>query len=58
MFNPFCYSQNNYYMTQAKENIKKEETSKVNRESMKIRVKILAKNNIKIRKSEEKRLKY
>ena len=58
MFNPFCYSQNNYYMTQAKKNIKKEETSKVNRESMKIRVKILAKNNIKIRKSEEKRLKY
>lgn len=58
MFNPFCYSQNNYYMTQTKENIKKEETSKVNRESTKIRVKILAKNNIKIRKSEEKRLKY
>ena len=47
-----------YYMTQTKENIKKEETSKVNRESTKIRVKILAKNNIKIRKSEEKRLKY
>ncbi len=58
MFNPFSYSQNNYYMTQTKENIKKEETSKVNRESTKIRVKILAKNNIKIRKSEEKRLKY
>ena len=47
-----------YYMTQTKENIKKEGTSKVNRESTKIRVKILAKNNIKIRKSEEKRLKY
>ena len=58
MFNPFCYSQNNYYMTQTKENIKKEETSRANRESTKIRVKILAKNNIKIRKSEEKRLKY
>ena len=58
MFNPFCYSQNNYYIELTKENIKKEETSKVNRESTKIRVKILAKNNIKIRKSEEKRLKY
>ena len=58
MFNPFCYSQNNYYIELTKENIKKEETSKVNRESTKIRVKILAKNNIKIRKSEEKRLKH
>ena len=45
-------------MTQTKENIKKEETSEVDRGSTKIRVKILAKNNIKIRKSEEKRLKY